>query len=59
MTTYVKVMVGVADPYRVKVIYAVADAAEREIICIPNVEQTITFEAGKEDLIKLVKLPLL
>lgn len=55
MTTYVKIMVGVADNYRLKVTYAVNDLAEREIICVPNVEQTITFEPGKDDHIKLVK----
>lgn len=55
MTTYVKVKVDVADTYRLKVIYAIANVAEKVIWAEPGVEQTITFEAGKEDTITLTR----
>lgn len=55
MSTAIKITVAAEDTYKLKIIYAVGDKAEKVIWAEPGVEQTITFEPGSSDNIRIVK----
>lgn len=49
MATNVRIQVAVEDTYRVKVVYAIEDKAEKSLYIQPGAEATVTFEPGKSD----------
>lgn len=55
MPSNVRIQVDALEPYRVRVIYAIEDKAEKTLLIEPGAEDTITFEPGKSDLFRITR----